>query len=226
MVGITRRDDRHRAWRTAAQGLLLSAVLILGSLTTAQPAGKVHLGLRLHVAEQSDSPVVDEAFISSRVTRANEIFAPYGVSFEVSSRAPLAARHALQVSREDRDALAEYGAPGAIDVFIVAALRDVDEPGPDDQPHWRRGVHWHAGPRSRFVGRHYVILSSIAGLSVLAHELGHFLGNPEHSHVPGNLMSYEHTDVLPFLDRSQVARLRRALTRYLRSGELRALTSP
>jgi hypothetical protein len=74
-----------------------------------------------------------------------------------------------------------------------------------------------------------VILSSIAGPDVLAHELGHFLGNREHSDVPGNLMSYEHTDVLPFLDAVQREKLRRTLAGYLRRRELVPLvpvTSP
>ena len=59
--------------------------------------------------------------------------------------------------------------------------------------------------------------------AVLAHELGHFLGNRRHSDTPGNLMSYQHTEVLPFLDEPQQRRLRERLAKYLRTGELRAL---
>jgi len=82
----------------------------------------------------------------------------------------------------------------------------------------RRGVHWHSRSHP---GAHFVILSSIAGTDVLAHELGHFLGNPKHSDTPGNLMSYERGDAPPFLDPEQVARMQRALQGYLRRGELR-----
>jgi hypothetical protein len=82
----------------------------------------------------------------------------------------------------------------------------------------RRGVHWHSRTHA---GAHFVILSVLGGVDVMAHELGHFLGNPEHSETPGNLMSYEHTDVLPFLDAAQLANVRRALAGYLRRAELK-----
>ena len=71
-----------------------------------------------------------------------------------------------------------------------------------------------------------MILSAIAGPDVLAHELGHFLGNPAHSDVPGNLMSYQHTEALPFLDALQSSRLRRTLRRYLRTRELVPARAP
>jgi hypothetical protein len=83
----------------------------------------------------------------------------------------------------------------------------------------RRGVHWHSQSHP---GKHYVILSSIAGPNVLAHELGHYLGNPKHSEVPGNLMSYQRAEGPPFLDAIQVRRIQRTLRGYLKSGELRS----
>jgi hypothetical protein len=118
-------------------------------------------------------------------------------------------------SRSDRNALAEHVKPHVINCFVVSSLLDVDEPG-----RVRRGVHWRApGP----VAPHYVILSAISEADVLAHELGHFLGNPRHSDTPGNLMSYERVGRLPFLDAEQVRRVRRAIRSYVRTGELRLL---
>jgi hypothetical protein len=166
----------------------------------------------VHVAERAGAPVVDEAFIADRIARANEIFAVHGVQFAVTARKTLAERHAAMETRADRDALGEYFARGTVHVFCVASLRDVDEP-----ERMRRGVHWRSTTHR---GAHFVILSAIAGVDVLAHELGHYLGNPEHSDVPGNLMSYERTEVLPFLDEKQVARLRQRLKAYLSSREL------
>jgi hypothetical protein len=87
----------------------------------------------------------------------------------------------------------------------------------DEADRTRRGVHWRS---TTHPGAHFVIVSSIAGVDVLAHELGHYLGNPEHSEVPGNLMSYEHTAAIPFLDEAQVVRLRRRLRTYVTSREL------
>jgi hypothetical protein len=177
-----------------------------------QPAAIVTLPITLHVAQSGGGPVVDEAFVAERIARANEIFAVQGVRFEITARKPLPEKYAAMETRADRDALGAYFARGTIHVFCVASLRDVDEP-----ERMRRGVHWRSTTRR---GAHFVILSSIAGRDVLAHELGHYLGNPAHSEVPGNLMSYEHTDVLPFLDEQQSARLRRQLKAYLTSREL------
>jgi len=83
----------------------------------------------------------------------------------------------------------------------------------------RRGVHWHSQLHE---GRHFVIISSIAGPNVLAHELGHYLGNPAHSDVAGNLMSYTPGEGLPVLDEKQQKRLGRSIRSYLKSGEIRA----
>jgi hypothetical protein len=175
----------------------------------------VVLPITLHVAESGGVAVVDEAFIAARVARANEIFATYGVQFAVKERKALTERSAALENRADRDALGAYFARGTVHVFCVASLRDVDEPD-----RMRRGVHWRS---TTHLGAHFVIVSSIAGVDVLAHELGHYLGNPEHSEVPGNLMSSEHTDVPPFLDEAQVMRLRRRLRAYIASHELMAL---
>lgn len=182
--------------------------------STRAEAGVVRLPIVVHMARENDTDVATNSFVARQVARANEIFGPYGVAFEVlrMDHPPMLARMA---SRADRDGLASHVEPGVLHCFIVAALLDVDEPG-----RVRRGVHWHAGGRS--TGAHYVILSAIAEPDVLAHELGHFLGNPRHSDTPGNLMSYEHGAALPFLDATQQRRLQRALRAYLNSGELKA----
>jgi hypothetical protein len=185
---------------------------LLGVASAAHAAGPVVLPITLHVAESGGAPVVDEAFIADRIARANEIFALHGVQFAVKERKSLPEKLAAMETRADRDALGAYFERGTVHVFFVASLRDVDE-----ADRMRRGVHWHS---TTHAGAHFVIVSSIAGVDVLAHELGHYLGNPSHSEVPGNLMSYEHTEVLPFLDEDQAARLRKKLKNYLATREL------
>ena len=209
-----------RAARLLGMSLLLVAAApdALGAQPAAsdaprtQPA-RVVLPLVVHTVHVDDKPIAPPDFIALRVARANEIFAPYGVAFEIIKSLPLPAAHAQMKDRPDRDALAQYTARGAIDLFVVEELADVDEPG-----RMRRGVHWHARTRP---GAHFVILSLLGGESVLAHELGHYLGNPEHSETPGNLMSYQHTEVLPFLDPAQQTKLQRALRNYRKTRELK-----
>jgi hypothetical protein len=99
----------------------------------------------------------------------------------------------------------------------------------DEPDRMRRGVHWHAalsGGHRTLSGAHYVIISTLGDRDVFSHELGHYLGNPEHSQSVGNLMSYERGSMLPFLDAAQVARLERALRGYLKRGELVRAAAP
>ena len=53
-----------------------------------------------------------------------------------------------------------------------------------------------------------------------AHELGHFFGNPGHTTVKGNLMSYDRGPGPPVLDATQGRRVQQHVRRFLRSGEL------
>ena len=199
-------------WQRAS--LTLFTLLLPPSAAAAQHV----LPITLHVAEVDRVPVASAAFVETRIARANEIFAPYRIQFRVVARKPLAARHAALETRADRDALGAYFTRGTLHVFCVASLRDVDDP-----EHMRRGVHWHAKSHP---GAHFVIISAISGPNVLAHELGHYLGNPAHSTTAGNLMSYEHTDALPFLDDAQRARMIRRLRSYLARKELVPLPEP
>jgi hypothetical protein len=184
----------------------------------AEDVGTRWLPLAVHVVEQDGQPVADEAFIRARVERANEIYAPYRIGFVLQKRLPLAAGHAHLSSRADRDALARYLQRKVINCFVVSSLRDVDEP-----ERMRRGVHWHAASRA---GAHYVIISVLGDRDVFSHELGHFLGNPEHSPTPGNLMSYERGPMLPFLDGAQLSRVERRLRGYFKRGELKRAEPP
>ena len=191
-------------------------VLLLGIALTAYPARAgegVVLPLVVHVVAENGRDVVSADFVAERVARANEIFEPYGVQLVALKAKTLAGKHAALENKDDRDALGAFTERGAIDCFFVRSLRDVDDP-----EQMRRGVHWHSRTHE---GKHYVIVSSIAGPNVLAHELGHYLGNPGHSEVAGNLMSYIAGEGLPILDSKQLAKMQRAIRRYLRSGELK-----
>lgn len=169
--------------------------------------------LRVGVVHSDGVRVADDAWIDARVTEANRVFAPTHVSFRRGETFLLDPAHARMEDRSDRNALGQFVAPEVVNLFVVQALMDVDEPGRE-----RRGVHW----RDRAAGTHYVIVSAIADWpAIFAHELGHFFGEP-HSATPNDVMSYEQDGATPpFFDVGQVRRVRRRARAMAASGELR-----
>ncbi len=195
----------------------VAPLLLIASAAAGQPRPASTfptLPLAVTVAQLDGQPVVSDAWIAEQVTGANELFSPHGVSFSVAASHTMTEAHARLENRRDRHALGRLQHAGQIDVFLVASLRDVDEP-----ERMRQGVHWRPRGAEFPPGAHFVIVSSVAGPTVLAHELGHFFGNG-HSDVPGNIMSYDRGTRPPFFDATQAARIRFSLRRFLRRGEL------
>jgi hypothetical protein len=196
------------------------AIFALATAGRASADEPTTFGLRVFVASADGEPVVDRGWVDERIRWANRIFEPAGVAFTQQAREGLAEEHTDLVSRADRHALAPLIEGQRIHVFVVKSLANVDVEGD-----FIRGVHWRSrrgGPGPGDNRRHYVILSSIAGPTVLAHELGHFFGNP-HSPTPGNIMSYTRGSGPPFFDDQQLRRIRRHEERFLRSEELVAV---
>jgi hypothetical protein len=188
----------------------IAALFLLGSIVRASEPARIPL--IFHVAELDGQAVTVARFIAEQLAAARAIYGPLGIELVERERVALASAHAELITRADRDALARYVRLGAIHCFVVARLMDVDEPGRE-----RRGVHWH--PRSKSQPS-FLIVSKISKPYVLAHELGHLFGNPKHSDVPGNLMSYERTAQPPFLDPAQVRNVQRTLAALLKNGTL------
>lgn len=192
--------------------VFVSAALVFFALSGVRAQSTRTLPVALSVAAIDGGPVVSEAWIAERMAQADAIFAPAGLAFRIRERSAMDAAHAAMEDRSDRHALAEGLVTGSINVFVVSSLRDVDDPS-----RMRQGVHWRS---PRVPGSHYVIVSSIAGPSTLAHELGHFFGNP-HSDVVNNIMSYERDGAVPpFFDAAQLRRIRAHARRFLADGEL------
>lgn len=167
------------------------------------------------VAERDGAPVRDGAWLDAQLARAERLFGPHGVHLVRASRRTIDARFARLETRADRDALAALLLPRVINVFVTGALKDVDEPN-----RWRFGVHWRP---THATGKRYVILSGEAPTGVLAHELGHYFGNP-HSKTPDNVMSYERTgQVEPFFDDAQIRIVRATARAVLASREVAGL---
>ncbi len=193
---------------TAAFPLL--SPLLVTLLAQAAPPPATTFSLRVSMAvDEAGAPVGKGDWLNAEIDAADALFTPFGVRFAKTAGAPLDAKLAQVETRADRDSLASHAVPHVIDVFVVQSLRDVD-----DTKQMRRGVHWHAPS-----GAHYVILIASAPTTVLAHELGHYFGNP-HVPVVDNVMSYERTGAPVFFDGVQGRRIAARARGYVKSGEL------
>ena len=193
---------------TAAFPLL--SPLLVTLLAQAAPPPPTTFSLRVSMAvDEAGAPVGTGDWLTAEIDAADALFTPFGVRFAKTAGAPLDAKIAHVETRADRDSLASHAASHVIDVFVVQSLRDVD-----DTKQMRRGVHWHAPS-----GAHYVILIASAPTTVLAHELGHYFGNP-HVRVVDNVMSYERTGAPVFFDAVQGRRIAAHARGYVKSGEL------
>ena len=226
---------------------ILAALLLLGLAGRAgagrAPATQPALPpLPLSVAIAVDSkgkPVATATWVRAQAETASRILGAAGVRLSAPRTRELPARHAALETRRDRDALGALVRRDAISVFVVASLRDVDDP-----KHYRLGVCWRPGrtrrpfaPSPTPPGAHkapvrpsgsptpgahprryskvrLIILTPDALATTLAHELGHYLGNA-HTRLHGNLMSYRRTGGDASLTPAQVRQLRAEARRLL-----------
>jgi hypothetical protein len=176
-----------------------------------EPAAEtITFPISIAVALDDGKPARDDAWVAHQIDDANELYAKTRIRFRWTLRREISSAFATMHTRADRDALAPLAEAHVIDVFVVAALEDIDEPG-----RYRKGVAWTSKPN----GKRFIILSAAAPRTVLAHELGHFFGNA-HTDVPDNLMSYTRTGGRVFLDETQVERVHAFTDRFLASGRL------
>lgn len=208
---LRNRED-SRASVIRMRSAVLAGLLMVPLPLEAQDTST--LPLSIAIATLDGQPVVSSTWLDEEVGNANRLFLAHGICFRVvrtRSLDPEQAPPALE-TRADRHSLGRLLEDWVINVFVVGSLRDVDDPSL-----LRMGVHWR--PRGR-PGKHFVILSADAMPTTLAHELGHFFGNP-HTRTAGNLMSYLGRGPGSTFDERQGRRIRSHARRFLRTGELR-----
>jgi hypothetical protein len=194
----------------------LAGALLVGVLAWAAPSGAeddiATFPIDVAVATDDGTPVQDERWIDDEIAHAEALYGSHGVHFRRVGLRRLDEDTAHMVTRADRDRLVGACHPGVINVIVVESLKDVDE-----ADRYRMGVHWRyeLDPRKR-----YIILSMEAPPTVLAHELGHYFGNP-HSTVANNIMSYVRTPgQAVFVDAAQVRILRAKAREALATHEI------
>ncbi len=157
---------------------------------TCPPDRATCVGLFVHVVVVDGQPVQEPEWFAIKVEHANRLFEAIDVGFQVVGVDAVNSEHEVVATRTQRDQIGrKVFQPGVAHIFVVGQLDDVDKPG-----EVIRGVHWRQrGDRSK----RWVILSSISGTMVLAHELGHFFGLP-HSRYDESVMNKAPRDDPPW----------------------------
>jgi hypothetical protein len=196
--------------RSFTRIVTLSVAMIVSTIAPQARAEPI-FGLSFAIARGEDGArVVDDAWIQNQIDDANRLFGPLGTRFRWMFEKPLPEPHGEMHTRAQRDALTPLMEPEMVDVFVVRALEDVDEPG-----RMRMGVCWTGRG-----GKRFIVLSRSARPTVLAHELGHFFGNRQHSTVVNNLMSYSRDGGDVFFDEHQIANIKSYSARFLETRRL------
>jgi hypothetical protein len=195
--------------RPCALGAFAAFVLAVAGEKRASAEEQPALTLNVAVSAVSidGERVVNDAWVDAQWAAVDRLYAGIGIRFERRWADALPETSARLETKEDRDALGEHFVEGVINVFFVKALLDIDEIG-----RIRMGVCWRTPSRKRFVA-----VASNAKPTVLAHELGHFLGNG-HSKVMDNVMSYDRTGGPVFFDATQKKTMRATALQLLRDG--------
>jgi hypothetical protein len=163
------------------------------------------------VAASGSGSAVDAAFLAEQLATANELFADAGVTFDAADPVSIDQRFAELETRADRDSLGDSVVAHEVSIFFVTSLRDVDDP-----KNYRMGVTWR---RLSDLTNKYIVVSSSARPTTMAHELGHYFGL-DHTFVKNNLMSYDRDGGKVTLDPSQLQKIRRTATGALARKDL------
>lgn len=194
-----------------------------------KPLAPLPLRLRILVADCANgtkklTPVQTKSWIEDHVAAATRILGAHAIQVSATYGRFTPQRCTL-ISRAHRHRQAGFARmDGTVTVLVFARIRDVDDPAYE-----LAGVHWRYVGRQRSLRRRrWVFLTSVAEPPVLAHELGHFLGQ-QHDTRGGNIMTLHPSSPTwakrglkprprkPIFTAKQGRRMRASLRRYLRT---------
>ena len=161
--------------------MLLRVGALAQAFEAAAPAcpedAKYCFGVELFVVLEDGEPVQSAKWWAAEAARANDLFAPMDVGFELAAVHFIGAGWAHIDNRLTRDRLGRRDRePGLVHVFMVRQLDDVDIEG-----NLLYGVHWRDRGRA---GQRWIILSARDGsATTFAHEAGHYFGLPHSSYA-------------------------------------------
>ncbi len=211
--GVSSRRAKRAVSLVASFIVTLYAAQSNAQPATKKPAQLPAMPLSIAVAEQHGKPVVKCPWLRRQVAEAERLLSAQRVHVKVVKRRRLPARYVALEKAKDRDALVKHLERKVINVFVVRTLRDVHDPR-----YLIQGVRWR---NLRNLRKDYIIVAASASPTTLAHELGHYFGNP-HSYVDNNIMSYKRSDPSKVrFNAKQGAKMRRAVAGYLRSKKLK-----
>jgi hypothetical protein len=169
-------------------------------------------GIELFVVHERGEPVQSSQWWAAEVARANDLFAPMDVGFELAAVHFIGEEWAHVDGRLRRDELGRRKRrSGVMHVFMVRQLDDVDIEG-----NLLYGVHWRDRGRA---GQRWIILSARdSSATTFAHEAGHYFGLP-HSSYAVSIMNKTPRDEPPWTERvfaePEVVRAKRHRDRML-----------
>lgn len=182
--------ERYNCAVIAALVLAILDATALAAVQSAVPACPETVAhcysLQVHVAVDNDVLVTTPDFVAKQVALANQHFAAVDIGFQLAGVVEHDAPNITTRAERNKLARKRKGSP-VIDVFVVAQLGDVDNPGA-----FINGVAWRVPKKTQ----KFIILSATAWDRTLAHELGHVFGLP-HSDYAISIMNKTPRDEPP-----------------------------